>query len=451
MGAFATVFRWMVLGSATGVLCFICGCLKPELGGWCLRMAVKVLRSKPVVFLCCASAVTLLYSMWHASLDHFVFDSAGMDADGAIEAALLRGRPVLVLRNRILEPSGFAAETLDFIAALEDHYYIAVQNDGNYDPRVRRARPLETRRRLDELLADHRLDYATAHPHTLLHVGAASDFSCDEPETTYCIGRTAFETDRVPRDWVSKLNTQHRVWVPSPFNIETFARAGVKADKLRFVPEPLDTELYSRAAAGSDAPAAAAAAAAAEGSGGQREVGDDGDDDISGRRRLRSRSGLVGSLDELKDCDFVFLSVFAWGDQKGWDVLLRGFFSEFERRERVCLLLRTYPKNDGVSAGPKGGDQSREIKNLIVDYVARTYGKPLQQLARVHVVGYQVDVESMPALYAAADAFVLPTRGEGWGRPIAEAMAMGLPVRVQESQASLVGMMHETAGFAQTG
>ena len=31
-------------------------------------------------------------------------------------------------------------------------------------------------------------------------------------------------------------------------------------------------------------------------------------------------------------------------------------------------------------------------------------------------------------LYAAADAFVLPTRGEGWGLPIAEAMAMALPV-----------------------
>ena len=30
-------------------------------------------------------------------------------------------------------------------------------------------------------------------------------------------------------------------------------------------------------------------------------------------------------------------------------------------------------------------------------------------------------------LYAQADAFVLPTRGEGWGLPIAEAMAMGLP------------------------
>lgn len=31
----------------------------------------------------------------------------------------------------------------------------------------------------------------------------------------------------------------------------------------------------------------------------------------------------------------------------------------------------------------------------------------------------------MPRLYAAADAFVLPTRGEGWGLPVQEAMAMG--------------------------
>jgi hypothetical protein len=33
----------------------------------------------------------------------------------------------------------------------------------------------------------------------------------------------------------------------------------------------------------------------------------------------------------------------------------------------------------------------------------------------------------MPRLYRAVDAFVLPTRGEGWGRPLMEAMAAGLP------------------------
>jgi glycosyltransferase involved in cell wall biosynthesis len=33
----------------------------------------------------------------------------------------------------------------------------------------------------------------------------------------------------------------------------------------------------------------------------------------------------------------------------------------------------------------------------------------------------------MPLLYGGADAFVLPTRGEGWGLPILEAMAAGVP------------------------
>ena len=36
--------------------------------------------------------------------------------------------------------------------------------------------------------------------------------------------------------------------------------------------------------------------------------------------------------------------------------------------------------------------------------------------------------ELLPAVYSAMDAFVLPTRGEGWGRPVAEAMSMHLPV-----------------------
>lgn len=35
---------------------------------------------------------------------------------------------------------------------------------------------------------------------------------------------------------------------------------------------------------------------------------------------------------------------------------------------------------------------------------------------------------SYPALYKAMDALVVPTHGEGWGRPQLEAMAMGLPV-----------------------
>jgi glycosyltransferase involved in cell wall biosynthesis len=44
------------------------------------------------------------------------------------------------------------------------------------------------------------------------------------------------------------------------------------------------------------------------------------------------------------------------------------------------------------------------------------------------VYGRQLPLSELPSLYASADAFVLPSRGEGWGRPHAEAMSMGLPV-----------------------
>ena len=36
-------------------------------------------------------------------------------------------------------------------------------------------------------------------------------------------------------------------------------------------------------------------------------------------------------------------------------------------------------------------------------------------------------VSDYPSYYASADAFVLSTHGEGWGRTVMEAMAMGLP------------------------
>ncbi|MFS8665722.1 MAG: glycosyltransferase, partial [Limnochordales bacterium] len=49
--------------------------------------------------------------------------------------------------------------------------------------------------------------------------------------------------------------------------------------------------------------------------------------------------------------------------------------------------------------------------------------------------------EMLPRLYAASDAFVLPTRGEGWGFPFLEAMACGKPV-IGTAWSSLLDFLH---------
>jgi glycosyltransferase involved in cell wall biosynthesis len=55
-------------------------------------------------------------------------------------------------------------------------------------------------------------------------------------------------------------------------------------------------------------------------------------------------------------------------------------------------------------------------------------------------------MSDIPRLYAAVDCFVLPTRGEGWGLPIFEAMAMGLPV-IATNWSGQVDFMNENNAF----
>ena len=48
---------------------------------------------------------------------------------------------------------------------------------------------------------------------------------------------------------------------------------------------------------------------------------------------------------------------------------------------------------------------------------------------RIHLsLNQEVPTYQLGVLYRSSDCFVLPTRGEGWGLPIIEAMACGVPV-----------------------
>lgn len=106
-----------------------------------------------------------------------------------------------------------------------------------------------------------------------------------------------------------------------------------------------------------------------------------------------------------------FLHVSSVFERKGADVLLAAYLDAFSADDAVELYIKTFPNPHNCI--------HQQLEELLT-------GR--DNPARVIIDEAPLDDAGMLALYRSAHAMVLPTRGEGFNLPAAEAMAMGLPV-----------------------
>jgi len=177
------------------------------------------------------------------------------------------------------------------------------------------------------------------------------------------IGYTMFEVDRVPDFWTGILNQMDRIWTPSTWGKKMLESSGVKKP-IAVVPGGVDTDLYTTDA-----------------------------------KPFEKEEGVDAET-------FKFLYVGKWERRKNTEALIRAYCEEFKPTENVELWLQWFNPFDQFNPF------ERVFQMNLPTHASITF---LQQFAE----------PLMPRMYRTADAMVLPTRGEGWGLPVTEAMACG--------------------------
>lgn len=184
-----------------------------------------------------------------------------------------------------------------------------------------------------------------------------------ENEPDYVIGRSMYESTRIEQNWVKNSVRADEIWVPSKFLVKAFVDSGVDEKKIRVIPEPLDIHFYNP--------------------------------ETTTPLPIKHKKG------------YNFFSNFKWEDRKGPEYLLRAYFKEFTKSDNVNLYLLTYVYGDRFGHSTEAVE--REIRKIAEDN-----NFDIENLPNYHIISKIIPTIDMPRLYKNFDAFVLPTRGEGW-------------------------------------
>ncbi|MBT6052945.1 MAG: glycosyltransferase family 4 protein [Candidatus Scalindua sp.] len=104
---------------------------------------------------------------------------------------------------------------------------------------------------------------------------------------------------------------------------------------------------------------------------------------------------------------FRFLFIGAWRKRKGYEELIKAWCSMFSNNEQTELVIKTDRPN-------RAENYVRKLTNNIL------------------IEPRTINESNMPSFIKSFDCLVLPTKGEGFGLPVLQAMALGVPVIVTD-------------------
>lgn len=188
----------------------------------------------------------------------------------------------------------------------------------------------------------------------------------------YNIGHLFWETDRLPNEWIGPLNEIDEIWTASDQQAEMIKRSGVKTPCYAFS-QPIDTT-------------------------------------------VAYENIKPFGLNHKKD--FIFYSCFQWIPRKNPRGLLHAYWKEFEGNDEVTLFIKTYR----ITYVEK---EYQIIKSEIEQFRREL---KLKHYPKVYLLHKVLSEKDMFRFHKTGDVFINPSSGEGWNRPMQEAMLMGKPV-----------------------
>ncbi len=180
-----------------------------------------------------------------------------------------------------------------------------------------------------------------------------------------------WEFGRLPQDWVTRARDVDEFWLPSEYVRRVYIESGVPAEKVFVVPNGVDAEKFHPQAS---------------------------------PMKLATQK------------KFKFLFVGGTIGRKGPDLLLQAYLKNFTAADDVCLVIKDFG-GKSVYQGQTVEAQIRAIQTA-------------KEAPEILYLNEELPAASLPGLYTACDCLVMPYRGEGFGLPVLEAMACGLPVIV---------------------